>query len=147
MAIDLAGRKARARKIRPVRCVRPDMRLQAYGVRLPVELAALARDRAVEIVAGIDLEAGLIGEQLHDAHRARRLHTRRERKLAVARETVGMVVTPAVAQLLVALADALADGPRLAEVERRAGNAAPRLRQRNGRGINREEMPGGDRQL
>src|SRR5207245_1785621 len=61
MAIDLAGIEARAREIRPVRRVRPDVRLQAHGVRLPDQLAALARDRAVEIVAGIDLKPGLIG--------------------------------------------------------------------------------------
>src|SRR3954454_4404852 len=123
------------------------MRLQAHRVRLPEQLAALARNRAVEIITRIDLQTGLISEQLHDAPRARRLQPRRERKLAVTRETVGVIVALAVAQLLVALADALADPPRLAEVERRAGNAARRLKQRNGGGIDREEMPGRDRQL
>src|SRR3954449_2661327 len=144
MAINLAGFEARARKIRAVRCIRPDVRLQANCIRLAIQLTTLAGDRAVEIVAGIDLEPGLIGEELHDPPRTRRLQPRRKSKLAVTPEAVGVIIAPAVAQLLIAFTNALAHTARLAEVERRAGNAARRFGQRNGGGVDREEMPGGD---
>src|SRR5882757_3779631 len=102
MPIDSAGIKARARKVWPVRRVRPDVRLKTHGVRLPDQLAALPRNRSVEIVAGIDLKTGLIGEEVHDPPSARRLQPRGESNFAVAPDAVGVVVAFAVAQLRIA---------------------------------------------
>ena len=43
------------------------LRLQADGSLLRIGRPALARDRAIEIVAGVDLDAGLIREDFHTA--------------------------------------------------------------------------------
>ena len=56
----MAGVEPDGKVVGPVGRVRPGLRLQAEGVGLPVEPAVLARDRAVEEVAGIELEAGLV---------------------------------------------------------------------------------------
>ena len=87
MPILRARSKARARKIGPVRRIGPDLRLQTKCVGLPIEPSALARRRAVEIVPGIELHAGLVGQQFKDAPGRRRLEPRR--KLAARRRCRG----------------------------------------------------------
>src|SRR5262249_45896884 len=62
VAVDVTGVEPGAWKVRPVRRIGPDLRLETDGVRLAIEPSALAADRAVEIVARIDLQARLIGQ-------------------------------------------------------------------------------------
>ena len=60
------------------------------------------------IVWALGRERMLIGEELHDPPRTRRLQPRRKSKLAVTPEAVGVIIAPAVAQLLIAFTNALA---------------------------------------
>ena len=96
------------------------MRLQANRVGLPVQPPALSGNRAVEVVTGIDLQTGLIGQEFKDAPGQRRLQPRRETQRAVALETEIVVVSLAVTQLLIVVADTRADRRRHTEIERRA---------------------------
>src|ERR1700757_476531 len=116
------------------------MRLKADSVRLTIQPAALAGDRAVEIIAGIDLQARLIGQELHYAPVQGRLQTRGEPQLAVTREAECVIVALAVSELLIVLPDAGADGRCAPEIEGRAGNAARRPGQRNGGGVDHQEL-------
>src|SRR6185312_2309728 len=100
MPIGVAGREARARKIRPVGRIRPDLRFKADGIRLPVQQPLLSLDRAVEIVSRIDLQAGLICQEFEDPSGSRRFEPGCETQFACTIEAKVVVVAPAVAQLL-----------------------------------------------
>ena len=60
--VEPAGIEPRGRKVGTVRRVRPGLRLQAERVGLAIELSALAGERAVEEIAGIELQARLVGQ-------------------------------------------------------------------------------------
>src|SRR5689334_10434604 len=55
--VEPAGIEPRGGKVGTVRRVRPGLRLQAKRVGLTIEFSALAGERAVEEVAGIELQA------------------------------------------------------------------------------------------
>src|SRR5262245_50674708 len=101
MPIDLTRRKARGRIVRPIKSIRPDLRFKACGVRMAVQAAAFAGDRAVEIISGIDLHAGLIGQQLEDPSRPRRLKARSKLRATSAIQAESVIVSLAAAKLLV----------------------------------------------
>src|SRR3954466_3442995 len=109
MAVDAIGRQPGVWEVRTVGRVRPDVRFEADRVRLPVEPPAFSPDRAVEIVTGINLQAGLIGHELEDAAGARGCRPGRKSERAAIVETPGVIVTPAVCQLLIVVPDAGAD--------------------------------------
>ncbi|GBL30134.1 aldose 1-epimerase [Opitutia bacterium] len=77
-------------------------------------------DRAVEEVAGIELEAGRVREHLERAAAARLRHARGEPRRPAEAEVVGVVVAARPHELRVGRADAFADGAGAAEIERRA---------------------------
>src|SRR4029453_6441237 len=96
-----------------------------------VDLPALAGDRAVEEVAGVELQPGLRGQNLERTAGLRLDHARAEphRPPASVQDEV-VVVALADGDLLVLRLDTGADGRRLSEVE--------------GRARNRSQLPGGD---
>src|SRR5215813_1816033 len=63
----LAGLQFRSRELGMIRRVGKMLCFQAEGVTLLVDLASGSGDRAVEEVAGIELHAGLVGEDFEDA--------------------------------------------------------------------------------
>src|SRR5579872_418101 len=112
MSIGVAARKKGARKIRPVGRIRPDLRLETDGVRLTVQPPALSGDRTIEVVARIDLQARLIGQQLQHASGARRLEARRQLQFSGIAKTEIVVVALAMEQLLVIAANPRPDRRR-----------------------------------
>src|SRR3569623_1407483 len=99
------------------------MRLEADRVGLPVQPPGLAGDSAVEVVAGIALQAGLRGRKLERAPRHRSFEVRHGPELAVQLEAEGGVIALAVAQLRVAVPDPLADRNGGSKVEGCADHA------------------------
>ena len=88
-------------------------------------MAGFADRRAVEEIAGVELDAGLVGEQFEDAAAAGILDPRHQMEIAGRRagDDVIVVIALAEADLRVApVADAGADHARLAEIERGAGD-------------------------
>ena len=94
------------------------------GQRLAVAegFAVLAVDRAVEEITAVELQGGLVAQHLDGASRSGfpDCGGRLDAVGAPAVDDPVVVVTAAVAQLFVVGPDALADGMRLAEIERRA---------------------------
>src|SRR5215472_9090980 len=140
VTIDSIRGQPRAWKIRSIGSVGPDLRFQTDGVGLPVKPPALSSDRAVKIVSRIDLQAWLVGQKLEDTPRARRLEPRCKPQRASVVQTEIVVVTLAVARLLIVVADARADRRRFAEIERRAGDGLRRHGQGNCGLIGHQEM-------
>src|SRR4051812_35978389 len=132
VAIDLARRQPRGRKVRPVRRIGPGVRLEADGVGLPIEATTLSGGRTVEKISGIDLQAGLVGEQFEHPARRRLSKPRGEARFAACRaETEIVIVAAANAELRMIVANPCADRETGAEVEWCAGDFARRLRQRD----------------
>ena len=141
VAIDFARRKPCGRKVGPVGRIGPGVRFEADGVGLPIEPAALSGGGAVEKVSGIDLQPGLVGEQFEHAAGRWLSQPRGEARLAARRAEAEIVIVAAAhPQLRMVVADPRADLDACAEVERRAGHRAGRLRQRDRAGIDGEEM-------
>src|SRR6185312_16380033 len=118
--VGLSGIEPRRRKIGTVGRVGPGLRFEAEGIRLPIESVAFAAQRAVEEVAGIELQAGLVGQQLHDAPAMRGFDPRSEAHAIALHQTIIVIVAAAAPQLLVIGSDTRADRFELAEIERRA---------------------------
>src|SRR5579862_9420413 len=106
-----------------VRRIRIVLSLQAEAVVLVVDLAALANIRAVQEVARIELQTGLVGPDFHDAAGPRARDPGGEPyPLAVSIDTKVVVVSAGVFQLDIVLIDTRPDRGGLAEVQRRAGH-------------------------
>src|SRR5262249_11574967 len=93
-----------------------------------------------------ELQARLVGQKLEDTPRARRFEPRCKLQRASAVQTEIVVVTLAVSQLRIVLADARADRLWFAEIQRRAGAGVGRLGQGNCGLVGRQEMIGGNGQ-
>src|SRR3954452_3369086 len=143
--IDVVRRKTRAWKIRSIRTVRPDLRLQADGVALAID-TALAAHGPIEIVAGIDLQARLIGEQLHDPPRARRLEPGREPHAGAVAHTEVVIIAMTAFDLRIVGANTRANWMCLTEVERRAVDGMRWTGQRDRGLVDCEIMVGRQRQ-
>src|SRR5437870_4982789 len=96
------------------------LRLQAQRAAMLVDMARLARDRAVEEIAGVELQAGLRRRDIERSAALRIFELRGVTQPRVATQDPVMVVALAVLDLLVIRVDARADRGRLPEVERRA---------------------------
>jgi len=105
---------------RLVRRVGEEAGLEAEALAESVRLVPAGLDRAVEEVAGIELEAGCVREHLEGAATLRVGHARGKPRRAAEAEVVGVVVAARADELRVGYADAFADGVGAAEVERRA---------------------------
>src|SRR3569832_1332626 len=95
VAIDFARGKPRAREIRPVGRIGPGVRLETDGVGLSIEASALSGGRAIEKVSGIDLQAGLVGEQFKHAAERRLSKPRGEPRLTACRAEAEIVIVTA----------------------------------------------------
>src|SRR5262249_562036 len=111
--------KARAWKVRTVGRIRPSLRFEADGVGLPVEPASLSRNRAIEIVSGIDLQPRLIRQELENPSRFWRLEPCRKASFARIIKAEVMVVASTVTKLRISAADPGTDCRGLAEIEGR----------------------------
>ena len=144
MAVFLAGAQDGRGKARFVRGVREELGFEREAVRLAVGAARRAVERAIQEVAGIELNAGLGG--LH-GQCAAGTGVRQERgtfePVAIQHEVV--VEAGGEADLLVVGAQPLADQLAEAEVERRASDRT-KLAGGNERGIDRGEGIGIDLQ-
>src|SRR5205823_10694239 len=103
------------------------LRFHGEAVAVPVDDGVLAPQRAVEKVAGIELQSWLRSGDLHHTPGCRLVHACRERRLAALAALVQhevVVVAAPEAELRIVLVDAGADRRRRAEVERRARDAA-----------------------
>ena len=101
--------------------------LEREAVRLAIGVARFADRGAVEEIAGIELHAGLVGEQFEDPAAGGILDPRHQMEIAGRRagDDIIVVIALAEADLRVApVADAGADRRGGAEIERRAGDAA-----------------------
>src|SRR5882672_8099986 len=74
VAVDLAGIEPRRRKVRTVWRVGIDLWFQAECVILTVDAAILAGHGSVEEIAGIELDARLVGPEFENATRLRVFH-------------------------------------------------------------------------
>src|SRR6266542_4614565 len=127
-AILLPGVQGRRREVGLVRRIGEVLCLHREAVAVPVDYPVLPAQRAVQKVPRVELHARLRGVDLHHPAGRRLVHPRRERQGgALARRAARaalvqnevVVVSPSVAQLLVVLRDASADGRRGTEVEGR----------------------------
>src|SRR3954465_14771686 len=82
VAIDFARGKPCGREVGPVGRIGPRVRFEAHGVGLPIQATAFSGGGAIEKVSGIDLEAGLVGEQFEHAAGRRLSESRSEARLA-----------------------------------------------------------------
>ena len=146
MPIGVAGREARARKIRPVGRIGPDLRFKADGIRLPVQQSLLSLNRSIEIVSRIDLQAGLIGQEFEDASGSRRFEPCRKAHIACAIEAEIVVVALPFRNCC---SSRRIREPMVEGVRKSNGVPATVLGgsgKRNGVGINREKAVGQNRQ-
>ena len=122
----VAGIEPRRGKLGAIRRIREHLRFQAQPVALTVDAAGLADDRAVEKVAGIELQARRGREHLQHAPGPGIFEPRcRSQLTRLAGHHEVVIVAASDAQLLVApVADALADRARLPEVEGRRRDVA-----------------------
>src|SRR6185369_9054496 len=110
VAIDVARGKPCGREVGPVGRIRPRVRFEAHGVGLPIQAAALSGGGAIEKVSGIDLQAGLIGEQFEHAAGRGLGEPRSETRLAAwRREAKIMVIAAANAELRMVVANPRTD--------------------------------------
>ena len=93
------------------------LRLEAEGEVLLIGLPALADDRPVQEVAGVELDAGLVRPDLQHAAALRILDPGRQGRRSAAASQDEVVVVAALD-----LGDPLADGVRRGEVEGRPGD-------------------------
>lgn len=118
-------------KIRLVRGIGKVLCFQAEAVMLQVGFAALAGDRPVQEIPGVELETWLGRADLHDPAALGLNHPRRQVHLPAPAPEDKIVVVPAFD-----LGDAFADGMRRREVERRVLDR-PDLTRRDQPGIDR----------
>src|SRR5262245_36224866 len=100
--------------------------LERDGAVTRVDAPLLTDHMITEAVAGVDLNSRLGGEDLEQAAAHRIIETRCECRLlaGIVIEYEVMVVASADPELFVILANPIADGRRVAEVEWRAGDVA-----------------------
>ena len=99
------------------------LRLHTESAALSVDFAALAVNGSVEEIAGIKLQAGLGSENVHDAPAVGLVDLCRLGKAAdVLVQYPIVIVAAAEFKLLVVFIDPRADGGRLGEIERGAGD-------------------------
>src|SRR6185369_4881776 len=141
VAIDFAWGEPCGREVGPVGRIGPRVRFEAHGIGLPIEAAALSGGGAVKKVSGIDLQPGLVGEQLeHAAGRWLSQPRGKARLAAWRRKAEIMVITAAHSQLRMVVANPRTDLDACPKVEWRIGDRAGRLWQRDRAGIDGEEM-------
>ncbi len=107
-----------------------------------IDLSALAVNGPVEKIAGVELHAGLRGQDFQNAAAGRLLDTYGEAQALPVQNPV-VIVAVAELQLLIIRFDALADRDRLAEIEWRAGDGA-KLAGGDERGVDPRETVGMD---
>src|SRR5260370_34207420 len=116
--ISLAWRELGRREFGLVGRIREVLRFEAEGGPLAVNLAALPADSAIQEVAGVELDSGLRGENLHQAAGFPFRDARRERQAACGTvEYKVVIVALAEFQLLVASIGASPDSSGLSELE------------------------------
>src|SRR6185437_11606291 len=123
VVVDLPRAQLRRTKVRMVGRVREDLRLEHEGITLAIGVARPAHGGAVEEVARIELQAWLARIQAQDAPAGGRFHLCHEARFGTAgvADHPVHVVTLADQQLTgMAIADVLADGFGMAEIEWRA---------------------------
>src|ERR1022692_348575 len=111
-------------------------------IRLPL----FALDGAVQKIAGIKLDAWLIGQNLEDAAAAGIENLRSHRQLAVVIEDPVVVVAVAETKLFIVGVDAGSDGCRFAKIKG-GGVYGLQFASRNQGGIDRSEAGGIQREL
>src|SRR5215212_2361860 len=146
--VALAGAQHGRREVWVVGRVREVLGLQGQAVALAVGAAAGPDQGPVEEVAGVELDAGLVGEDLQHPPAARVLQPGRQLQPGAAPvEHPVVVVAAADLELLEAVvADALADPGRAGEVHRRAGHRVDRPGGDQG-GVDRGVVAGPQEQL
>jgi hypothetical protein len=122
------------------------LRLECKPGRLPINGPASAGERAIQLIAGIELQPRLVGEYFEHSAALWLLQTRGETLGGgrVRHQHEIMVVTLPVQQLLVGTADARASHNRPPEIEQGALNG-PDLTGRYLHRIGRQKRVGGDR--
>src|SRR6266511_3423069 len=143
----VAGLQDGRREVVMVRRVRVVLGLQGQAVALPVGPAAGADQGPVQEVAGVELDARLVSEDLQDAPASRvRQPCGQLQPGAVAVEHPVVVVAAADEELRVAAADARADPGGVGEVQRRAGHRGDHAGGDQGR-VDRGVVAGPQQQL
>src|SRR5690242_10300877 len=121
--VGLAGAQDRGREVGVVGGVGEVLGLEGEGVALAVGLLADAQESAVEEVAAVELDAGLVGVYFDGAAVLGLPEPSSEphaMAVGLSAEDEVVVVAAAEDELLVVTTQSLADRGRLAEVERRA---------------------------
>ena len=100
-----------------------------------MDAAIFAGHGAVEEIARIELDAGLVGQEFEDAAGQRIFDPRRQPRFADGAAAQAKIVIVALAdpKLFVRVADARADAMRFAEIERRCLDRAGRAQRNAGR--------------
>ena len=127
MAIGLPGIEPRRWKIRTVWRIGIDLRLQAERVILTVNAAIFAGHGSVEKIAGIELDAGLVGPEFEHAAGLLIFHARGKARLigdAAAQAEIVIVTLPD-QNLFIRVAQPGADAMGIAEIKRRCIDLAP----------------------
>ena len=93
--------------------------------------AEFADDATVKIVAGIELQAGLVGVQLHGATGLWRFDRCGEAQAVGFAQAKIVIVAAAALQLRVGIVNARADRVVIVKIEWRAGDGSRRAGQRN----------------
>ena len=107
-------------EFRLVRRVGEEAGLEAEALAEAVRLVPAGLDGAVEEVAGVELQAGGVGEDLEGAAAFRVGHAGGEAQRTAEPKVVGVVVAARADELGVVRANALADGVGASEVKGRA---------------------------
>ena len=139
VTIGLPGIEPRRWKIRTVWRVGIDLRFQAERVILAVNAAILAGHGPVEKIAGIELDAGLVGPEFENPARLWIFHAGGKARLGgrAAGQTVIVIVALPDLNLFVRIAQAGADRMGFAKIKRRCIDLAGRA-QRNAGGADRQ---------
>ena len=114
MAIGLPGIEPRGRKVRTVRCIRIDLRLQTERVVLAMNAAIFAGHGSIEEIARIELDAGLVGPEVENAAGSQIFHARGKtwRAGGAAGQTVIVIVALPDLDLLIRITYPVADAMR-----------------------------------
>src|ERR1700712_5723999 len=149
MPIGLAGIDPARDETRLIGCIRKLLRLERDAVAHAVEVAALAHERPVKEVAGVELQAGLSGQNLQHAPRFRIFQSGSKLRCSgqplIQREI--MVVALSEADLFIApVADAVGDNTGPSKIENGVYDR-PALVRWNEHRIDRRICRGGNSQL
>ncbi len=147
VVVNLPGLEFDRGEFRPVGRVGVMLRFHAKGGAMLVNPPVFARDRAVQKIARVKLQARFGRENFQDAAAFRFGHPRHQLQLAdfLVDDPV-VIVAASELELFVVLPDARPNGRRSAEIKRRIVYR-PQFPRRNQRRVNRREAVGQNRDL